>query len=124
MSARVALVPRFHAEISAPCVHLANISLIVRLVGTIELRGKPLKPGNIFRITKLNILLLSCKRSLPSFGQLLLQTKGQMERYPYCAQNSGSHMAYKTNSACLKAAYKIGIFRSLFCLSWQLWCHR
>jgi hypothetical protein len=75
LSARVALAPRFHAEISAPCVHLYSISLIVRLVGTIELRGKTFKPGNIFRITRLNILLLSWRRSLPAFAQHLIATK-------------------------------------------------
>jgi hypothetical protein len=75
LSARVALVPRFHAEISAPSVHLYSISLIVRLVGTIELGGKTFKPGNIFRITRLNILLLSWRRSLPAFAQHFIATK-------------------------------------------------
>src|ERR1700692_2167679 len=58
-----------------PCVHLYSISLIVRLVGTIELRGKTFKPGNIFRITRLNISLSSWRRSLPAFAQNLIATK-------------------------------------------------
>src|SRR5580704_12921588 len=42
--------------------------------------------------------------------------KVKIEHYSYCAQNSGSHMSYKTSSACLKAAYKIGITEVSFLL--------